>query len=235
MELWGYGVMGLYDYEVMVSRYHGVIVLWFEGVKGFDVKGLSVFPKILVERSFVKVFELSPESWEFKYRKRIVSGTQQYHSQVGERAPRPCRERKSGLSCKERGGSSTDRAGSHLRSGLPDSQEGHEGPIKRKTYIALGESPRVDTRGCSLREMFAWQNLRTTTDYCLRAYELRLIGHQLGCNGFSIRVCDSNSSFALGRRQLRSSIFLLNRYGNRQMLINEDELNDRDDMRHFTI
>ncbi|KAJ8958867.1 hypothetical protein NQ318_019634 [Aromia moschata] len=44
---------------------------------------------------------------------------------------------------KKGGGSSTDRAGAHLRPGLPDSQEGHEGPIKRKTYIALGESPRV--------------------------------------------------------------------------------------------
>ncbi|KAJ8940947.1 hypothetical protein NQ318_010148 [Aromia moschata] len=34
--------------------------------------------------------------------------------------------------------------GTHLRSGLSDSQEGHKGHIKRKTYLALGESPRVD-------------------------------------------------------------------------------------------
>ncbi|KAJ8962102.1 hypothetical protein NQ318_018056 [Aromia moschata] len=56
-----------------------------------------------------------------------TSGTQQYHSQVSERAPRPRRKR------------------NNLRSGLPNSQEGHKGPIKRKTYIVLGESPKVET------------------------------------------------------------------------------------------
>ncbi|KAJ8947292.1 hypothetical protein NQ318_014189 [Aromia moschata] len=45
---------------------------------------------------------------------------------------------------KERRLGSTDRTGTHLWFGLPDSQEGHKGPIKRKTYFSLGGSPRVE-------------------------------------------------------------------------------------------
>ena len=40
---WGYVVLGLYDYKVIIRRYNRIIVLWFQGVKGFYMNGLPLY------------------------------------------------------------------------------------------------------------------------------------------------------------------------------------------------
>ncbi|KAJ8951003.1 hypothetical protein NQ318_006387 [Aromia moschata] len=64
------------------------------------------------------------------------------------------------------------KARTHLRSGLPDSQEGHKGPIKRKTYIALDESPRTIKLG---RNQLRWI-VGLFTGHCSLMRHLTTIG-----------------------------------------------------------
>ena len=54
MRLCGFGVMGLYDYGVMIKRYNGIIVLWFQGVKGFYMNGLPLYSS---KKVFLRLWE----------------------------------------------------------------------------------------------------------------------------------------------------------------------------------